>query len=355
MSGVALGWVRKQAAPSREVKAMLMFLADNANEQISFPSKRTLARDIQCSEKTVMRMLADAVEAGLIVRLDVEDRATGRTRTCGYYFPVQGRPPSSEEVAAFEREVGGRVTQVSPWEGDTGVPLEGDTGVTGRVTLVSPLKSPDKPSETEVSSPGAREDGETPVGKVEAALIEAVRAAMPVGMGRVSSEPDWIEALDVLAGRGEDVSAIPDRLRRLADDPLWKGLKVPTRCERWLLDGKWRFYPDRPAAAPDAGAALEPGMLPAGECEPWRRAMAAARAAIGDKAFGSWLSRASLGQIGGTLYLVAATGMARDWIKAECWALIFDTFEAADAKRRHLILVTKPEFEALMRQHGACS
>ncbi|MCW5758277.1 MAG: helix-turn-helix domain-containing protein [Phenylobacterium sp.] len=350
MSGKCRGWAGEQKDAPRELRTFLMVVADYANELgFMWPSVETMADEQGCSGRTIQRLLKKAVEAGLLIRLDVEDRRTGRTRSCGYFFPVKGLGPTGQDIAAFERVSGGRVTAVSPWEGDTGVTGEGDTGVRGRVTTVSPHEPPLEPSETEVSSPGAREDGETPVGKVDRTLVEAVRAAMPVGMGRVSSEPDWIEALDVLAGRGEDVSAVPDCLRRLADDPLFRGLKVPPRCERWLLDGKWRFYLDpAPPRGPDASR-LDPGLLRAGEFAPWCAAMAAVQARIGDKLFRSWLSRASLGQIGQALYLVAATGVARDWIRDECWPLIFDTFEAADPQRRRLTLVAKPEFEALVR------
>lgn len=121
MSGLALGWARKRSAPSKESKPLLVFLADNANETFAWPGVETLAADLQCSARTVQRLLKQLVDARLLIRLDVEDRYTGRTRSCGYYFPVHGHGPSAKEIAWFEQMVGGRVTSVSPWEGDTRV------------------------------------------------------------------------------------------------------------------------------------------------------------------------------------------------------------------------------------------
>src|SRR5690606_35400191 len=108
----------------------------------AFPAVATVAGELQVDERTVQRHLRILEDDHQIIGCDVEDKATGRTRTRAYYFPVEGRGPSAKELKAFELKVGGRVTRVSPWEGDMGVTGEGDTGVRGRVTTVSPLNEP---------------------------------------------------------------------------------------------------------------------------------------------------------------------------------------------------------------------
>lgn len=253
MSGLALGWARKRKdAPSREAKACLMYVADNANDQMAWPSKRTLAEDMMCSEKTVMRLLADLVSAGLLVRLDVEDKATGRTRTCGYYFPVQGRPPLAGEIAAFEREVGGRVTLVSPWEGDTDGTGEGDTGVTGRGTTVSPLYEPPlKPESSDELSTGEGEGAQA-----REILISEIEAAMPARLASVSDRDAYRAALGDLAAEGVDLADLPGCLGRWAVDPLFLGRKVPVPLEKWLRSGQWRG--SLPAADAEAAGPPEP-------------------------------------------------------------------------------------------------
>lgn len=347
MSGLALGWARKRRdAPSREAKSLLMFLADNANEQTAWPSKRTLALDVMCSEKTIMRLLAELVEARLLIRLDVEDKATGRTRTCGYYFPIQGRPPSADEIATFEREVGGRVTRVSPWESDIAVTQEGDTGVRGRGTTVSPLNEPPlEPSGPEGPSPGARE---------REALVREIEEATPARVLAVSDQVAYREALDVLAGRGVDLAELPGCMRRMAVDPLFLGKKIPDPLERWLLQGKYRGYP-AVARADQAVPASNldtpsPHAADEGARAVWRTVDAECCKALTEAEYGSWISRAFLGACGGQLFVVAFSGEARNWIVGRCWRRIEGWWSAADAVKRPLKLVSKLEFEALVRQ-----
>lgn len=347
MSGLALGWTRKRRdAPSREAKALLMYLADNANEQTAWPSKRKLALDVMCSEKTIMRLLADLVEARLLIRLDVEDKHTGRTRTCGYYFPIQGRPPGADEIAAFELEVGGRVTRVSPWEGDTGVPLVGDMGVTGRGTTVSPLNEPPlEPSGPEGPSPGGRE---------REALVRELEEATPPRVLAVSDQVAYREAVDVLAERGVDLAELPGCMRRMAVDPLFLGKKIPDPLERWLLQGKYRGYPavvraDQAVPEPAADA-TEPHAAADADRVIWRVVETRACEALTEKTYGSWIRPARLCVARGELFVVALTGTARDWIAGNCWRRIEGWWSAADAAKRPLKLVSRLEFEALLRQ-----
>lgn len=335
MSGRALGWAKEQAAPSREAKAALVFLADYASAAgFAWPSIAALAGELGCSDRTVIRHLKALVEASLLVRLDVEDRMTGRTRPCAYWFPMAGRAPSAGEVAAYEAEVGGRVTLVSPWEGDSAVTLEGDTDVRGRVTTVSPLEPLLEPSEPEGSSPGARE-------AVPAGLVGEIEAAMPRTMTAVSSRPAYLEALAVLAADGVDLGVLPGCLRRLGADRLFTGLRVPPRLETWLLDGKWRAY------LAEGGEGIADATAAEGEPVP-EALVAAVRPFARDGELGSYLQPARLRAAGGRVFLVARTGVGRDWIRGH-WARI----EAAwDGGAPGLALVSRAEFEALARAEG---
>jgi len=164
MSGAAIGWAKRQTAPCARSKSLLVMLADYADENdFAWPPISMLAGEAQLSERHVKRMLKSLVDACVLLRCEVEDRQTGRTRACAYFFPIHVAEPTAKMVAAYERKVGGRVTQVSPSEGDMGVTLEGDTGVMGRVTTVSPLNDPPiEPSEANASSAGVRASEEDP-------------------------------------------------------------------------------------------------------------------------------------------------------------------------------------------------
>ena len=132
MSGVAHGWASRQRAPTQSTKSLLETLGDCADPELHFawPSIGFLAERRQLSERQIKRMLRMLVEAKLVVGFNVVDRRTGRTRTSAYWLPVFGPEPSPETIAAYEQKVGGRVSPMSPSEGDMGDTQEGDMGVT---------------------------------------------------------------------------------------------------------------------------------------------------------------------------------------------------------------------------------
>jgi len=51
----------------------------------------------------------------------------------------------------------------------------------------------------------------------------------------------------------------------------------------------------------------------------WTKTCQALRRELGEATFGSWLGQAALRERGEEVCLVAATGVARDWIRRHAW------------------------------------
>ena len=82
--------------------------------------------------------------------------------------------------------------------------------------------------------------------------------------------------------------------------------------------------------------------------EAWSRTCQILRHELGEATFGSWLSQASLReQEGGDVCLVAATGVARDWIRRNAWRRIGELWAQNDPRGRSLALKSRMEFEGL--------
>ena len=80
--------------------------------------------------------------------------------------------------------------------------------------------------------------------------------------------------------------------------------------------------------------------------EAWSRTCQILRHELGEATFGSWLSQAALReQEGGDVCLVAATGVARDWIRRHAWRRIGELWAQNDPKGRSLALKSRMEFE----------
>lgn len=80
--------------------------------------------------------------------------------------------------------------------------------------------------------------------------------------------------------------------------------------------------------------------------EAWSKTCQILRHELGEDTFGSWLSQASLReQEGGDVCLVAATGVARDWIRRHAWRRIGELWAQNDPMGRSLALKSRMEFE----------
>jgi chromosomal replication initiator protein len=79
----------------------------------------------------------------------------------------------------------------------------------------------------------------------------------------------------------------------------------------------------------------------------WNKAANTLRCEIGDAAFGSWLAPAALkSNREGEVFLVATTGLAKNWIRRYAWRRIEELWAAHDSEGRQLILKSRDEFEA---------
>ena len=78
----------------------------------------------------------------------------------------------------------------------------------------------------------------------------------------------------------------------------------------------------------------------------WSTTCAALKRELGEATFGSWLGQAALRERGDELCLVAATGVARDWIRRHAWRRIGELWAQNDPMGRNLELKSRMEYEA---------
>jgi hypothetical protein len=263
MSGRALGWAKRQHAPDRDTKALLVFLADYVQDQpFAWPAVSTVAGELQCSERTVQRMLPQLVAAGLLVAFECTDKATNRTRTRVYYFPVELDLPTPAQIKAFELNAGCRLAQLSPCgrpleEGDSrvtgsvtgAVTGEGDSRVTGGVTTESPLKELNKePSEADAYTRRER------VLEVEIDRFAEAWAAYPdAGRLGVSSERMGRQAwAEELAGGADPARILAGIAAYAGNRAVWGASGRPKAFHRFLSGGCWIEFADLTPATPSS-------------------------------------------------------------------------------------------------------
>ena len=78
----------------------------------------------------------------------------------------------------------------------------------------------------------------------------------------------------------------------------------------------------------------------------WTKTCQALRRELGEATFGSWLGQAALRERGGEVCLVAATGVARDWIRHNAWRRIGELWAQNDPMGRRLDLKSRMEFDS---------
>ncbi|WP_304176076.1 chromosomal replication initiator protein DnaA [Phenylobacterium aquaticum] len=79
----------------------------------------------------------------------------------------------------------------------------------------------------------------------------------------------------------------------------------------------------------------------------WTVTCQALKRELGEATFGSWLGQAALREHGDDVCLVAATGVARDWIRRHAWRRIGELWAQNDPMGRRLDLKSRMEFDAL--------
>lgn len=331
MSGTALGWVKRVKAPCSQSRGLLRVLADYADaDGFAWPAIATMADEMQLSERMVKRYLRALELAGLVVGFDVIDRATGRTRTSAYWFPVFADAPNERLVQAYERKVGGRVQRhdvpvAELGEGVTHDTLQGVADDMGEgVTHDTPRVSPMTPLEPSLEPAGP--NGPTQRERVlEASPFDQVFAAWAaVAPGRLARPkvvgPWAVEA----AAAGGDEALARYALRYLAEDPdVQRGLCLS--LDRWLTERRWEAWMVAPSVVAQlVAAARTPFAGPAG----LREALAAA---AGEAKVRSYLDPSSWRA--GDGIIETRTGTARDWLRAREFAGLLDRFGVQGVER----------------------
>jgi hypothetical protein len=244
MSGQALSWAKDQRAPDSTSKAVLMALADYANQKgEAWPAVRELAGELQLSERTVQRALGKLVTAGLLSRA-AQFRSNGSQSTDRYTFPLPKKGAS---------EGGTPVTDCHP---------PGDTHVTPGVTPMSPLEPPLEPEGTDVPSTRARDADAGP--QVEAEPTAPFRtgfgAWLDAGGRAASFEPQcWAAWCDVAEAAGGEAALLGCVQAFLADPTLKRRSYGLGGMQNWLRKGGWRSYVGVVAEAGEASAAVPGG------------------------------------------------------------------------------------------------
>src|SRR5207302_3765066 len=78
----------------------------------------------------------------------------------------------------------------------------------------------------------------------------------------------------------------------------------------------------------------------------WTKTCLVLKRELGEATFGSWLGQAALRESGDEVCLVAATGVARDWIARHAWRRIGELWAQNDPLGRRLDLKSRMEFDS---------
>ena len=195
MSGAAIGWAKAQNAPSMIAKAVLICLADYADDQgTAWPSVPKLAAEVQISDRTVQRALRVLEEAGLLT-VERHDRKDGGQTSNRYHL----------SMTPGDRVSPPRCQAVTP-----------------PVTLVSPAnRTPYEPLSPDGDKTPARQND-----------FDLFWAAYPAKVGKKAAERAWRSA--------KDRPSLPSLLEAL---DRYRRTKPADRdwCNpaTWLNQGRW--------------------------------------------------------------------------------------------------------------------
>jgi hypothetical protein len=113
MSNSAITWARKQQTGSPGAKAILLILADCANEdkgQFAYPCQQTLATESNQSLRSVRTHLVHLEKIGLIRRVHRNVEGTGHRTSDGFWLLVESLPANlATRVPTQEADVATRV------------------------------------------------------------------------------------------------------------------------------------------------------------------------------------------------------------------------------------------------------
>src|ERR1700761_406685 len=78
----------------------------------------------------------------------------------------------------------------------------------------------------------------------------------------------------------------------------------------------------------------------------WTKTCVVLKRELGEATYGSWLGQAALRETGDEVCLVAATGVARDWIARHAWRRIAELWAQNDPLGRRLDLKSRLEIDS---------
>lgn len=107
MSWEALAWAKQTTGLGTSKKFLLVLLAEKADGFRCWPSVGTLAREMECSPRTVQRLLSELLDAGVIER-EARYRPNG-SRTTDLILLVRGGDnlsPQSDQAEPAEVDLG---------------------------------------------------------------------------------------------------------------------------------------------------------------------------------------------------------------------------------------------------------
>jgi hypothetical protein len=332
MSGVKdqlLAWATDQQQLDVASKFVLYRLAQFADgECCAWAKVDTLAFAVNVSARTIQYRLRDLEAAGLIRRTERVHRLEGSTRT----VPIYQVAPEAEGLG-LRQSMGAKSAPIDPH----GCRIEGGMGAKG-LHPHKELTGTEDPSGEGSMRAGERE---ALFGRLEAAFAKR-------GLGFTHRERAW-GVFGELLDEGLDAERLILAAAAYAADPSVK--RKDLGLDHWLADRKYRGWWPEPAAVAEAAVGVALPDHAAGEAWQaiWRTACARLEAELGAGTFGSWLRPAFLGEQGGALYVVAATGMAHDWIRDNGWKRVLAAWSAATgaAPMAPLTLISRARFQAL--------
>lgn len=339
MSGTALGWVKRVQAPCAQTRNLLRVLADYADDDgFAWPSLRTMAGEMQMSERMVKRHLRSLEAARVLVGFDVMDRATGRTRTSAYWFPIFGDTPNERLLEAYERKVGGRMKRHpieaesaaeiagehggegvmgDTLEGGADVPREGVVDDPGRVSPMTPLEPLTDPAGPNGPTQRARALEASPFDRV----FSAWAVVAPGRLSRPRSVGPWVEACALV----DEARLAGFALRYLAEDAdVQRGRAMS--LDRWLAEKRWEpWMVAPPVAAQLVAAARTPFAGP-----PEIRARLVAK--FGEGKAVSYLDPSDWIEAG--RIIEAKTGAAEGWLRGRDVAAVLEALNVKVERAR---------------------
>lgn len=255
MSDIATTWAKAQNCPSPRAKSVLTHLATYADaEGEAWALVAVLALELQVEDRTVQRGLAELRKAGLISATGEMKRHAGRQVPI-YRLALDQGPANTRQRIAMERggERGGaatgdsgvtpRVTPVSP-HGCQPCHPTGDTGVTqiGKVKNINRTEEEANASPSERADAGASADEGLGAGSPTLRTAFGRWCGFPGGAaGTLMTEvaAEWPAAAVAAGGEARLLACV----EAMIADPVWKTRTYgPGKFQRWLREGGFEAY-----------------------------------------------------------------------------------------------------------------